>query len=86
MIAFNQIPAELRCLPRWVNWRNEQGRKIPYDAKALNSRASSTDPDTWASFEQAQAAFEERGGDPDQFTGVGFVLSGDGLVGVNKNH
>lgn len=80
------LPAELRQLPRWVCWRNEQGRKTPYDAKALNARASSTDPQTWATFEQAETAYLEREGDTDAFTGVGFVLDGDGLAGVDIDH
>ena len=85
-VNFEQIPSELKALPRWVCWRNEQGRKVPYDANALNSRASSTDPQTWATFEQAQIAYNEREGDNDAFTGVGIVLDGDGLAGVDIDH
>jgi hypothetical protein len=86
MIVFANIPPELQALPRWVNWRNEAGRKIPYDPKLTNGRASSTDPETWSTFEQARTAYEEREGDTDAFTGVGFVLNGDGLVGVDIDH
>lgn len=85
-VNFEQIPSELKALPRWVCWRNEQGRKVPYDANTLNSRASSTDPQTWATFEQAQIAYNERVGDNDAFTGVGIVLDGDGLAGVDIDH
>lgn len=40
--------------------------------------ASSTDPATWSSFEQARTAYEESG-----YAGVGFVLNGNGIVGVD---
>jgi len=40
--------------------------------------ASSIDPKTWASYEQAYIAYEE--GD---FEGVAFVLAGDGIVGID---
>jgi hypothetical protein len=72
---FDNIPIELKDQNRWVVWR---GKKIPRDAKALNSAASSTDPSTWASFEQARTAYEEGG-----YFGIGFVVSGDGIVGID---
>lgn len=75
---FEAMPAELRQLPRWVTWKRSGGRKVPCRATAINSPASSTNPDTWASFDQAQTAYEEGG-----YAGVGFVLNGDGLVGVD---
>jgi len=86
---FSNIPHELRTQPRWVMWRaetksaSEKPRKVPYDAKALNSRASATDPDTWAGFGEAETAYQERVGGPDAFTGIGLVLNGDGLAGVD---
>lgn len=55
---FEAIPAELRSVPRWVVWK---GEKVPYCATASNSAASVTDPHTWATFNQAQAAYEEGG-------------------------
>lgn len=72
---FNAMPAELCGRPRWVVWK---GAKIPYCATLSNSTASVTDPGTWASFDQAQTAYEEGG-----YLGVGFVLNGDGIVGVD---
>ena len=74
---FEAVPAQLRELPRWVVHRD----KVPYCATAINSKASSTNPDTWATFEQARAAYEEGG-----YSGVGFVLNGDGVVGVDLDH
>lgn len=86
---FASIPAELKALPRWVCWRAEQKpgekkpRKVPYNARTLNRKASSTDPATWATFGEAHAAYSERMGKPDAFTGVGLCLNGDGLAGVD---
>ena len=72
---FTAMPAELRRVPRWVVWK---GAKVPYRADAVNSKASVIDSGTWATFEQAQTAYEEGG-----YQGVGFVLAGDGIVGVD---
>ncbi len=72
---FNNMPAELIQLSRWVCWKD---KKVPYIATALNSKASVTDEGTWATFEQTKTAYEE--GD---YEGVGFVLNGDGIVGID---
>lgn len=72
---FEKIPIELTQLPRWLVWR---GKKIPYCADAPRVNASSTDPETWSSFEMARTTFEEGG-----FLGVGFALNNDGIVGVD---
>ncbi len=76
MIApdFLAMPPELRLVPRWVVHK----RKVPYRATAINSKASPTDPTSWASFDQARAAYEEGG-----YDGVGFVLNADGIVGID---
>lgn len=72
---FQKIPPELAQRTRWLVWR---GAKVPYCATVPAMNASSTDPSTWASFEQAQTTYEEGG-----FTGVGFALNNDGIVGVD---
>ena len=72
---FRAMPPELCCIPRWVVWK---GAKVPYCATAVNSRASVIEPNTWATFGEAQIAFEEGG-----YLGVGFVLAGDGIVGID---
>lgn len=78
------IPPELRELPRWVTWRaiqsapGEKPKKVPFAPDRPNTRASSTDPDTWGTFDQAHASFLEG-----ERTGLGFVLNGDGLVGID---
>ena len=83
---FECIPADLQKLQRWVAWKaegapGEKPRKVPYAPDRLNTKASSTDPETWGSFAQAEAAYFEG-----NRTGVGIVLNGDGLVGVDIDH
>ena len=72
--AFDRIPRELVALPRWVTHKG----KVPYDPGAVCRKASVNDPGTWGTFDAARLACEE--GDRD---GVGFVLNGDGVVGVD---
>ena len=52
-------------------------RQIPYNAKTHN-KGSVTKPSTWSSFAQAKATYEQGG-----FDGVGFVLNGDGVIGID---
>ena len=80
---FDCIPEALKKRPCWVVWKAEgapgdKPRKVPYTPKEPNKRASATDPKTWGSFEQAEFAYLI-----DDLTGVGVVLNGDGLVGVD---
>ncbi len=81
---FDAMPDHLTSRHQWVGWRWwwDAGRgkwtKPPYriDGKG---HAKSNDPQTWAHFEDAVAAYE-RGG----FDGVGFNLLGeDRIVGVD---
>ncbi|MYN47440.1 AAA family ATPase [Pseudoduganella sp. FT93W] len=78
------VPETLRNIARWVVWklesRNSSGKptKVPYCPTLIDTRGSSTDPNTWGTFDQAEAAYEE--GD---YNGVGFVLNGDGIVGID---
>jgi hypothetical protein len=76
---------ELKRQRRWVLWRLEMVRnnrgelvptKIPYQLSGKH--ASSTDPETWCSYSEAQAAV---GG----YTGVGCMVS-DGLCVVDLDH
>lgn len=68
----DQIPAELRALPRWT--RHDSKRPIMVDGKP----ASSTDPATWTTYLEAKRS---TAGD-----GLGFMLDGDGIVGVDLDH
>ena len=75
------IPAELRERRQWVAWRSERrdgkATKVPYSV-ATGERASSTDPQTWTTFETA-VEFAQPHAD-----GVGYVFSAeDPFVGVD---
>jgi putative DNA primase/helicase len=84
------IPAELRQRDQWVCWKlepkadragNSKMTKVPYCAHD-GTRASSTDPRTWAPFSKAVQAARERG-----FAGVGFILTeGDPYVGIDLDN
>ena len=73
--ALNNIPQEMRIFRQWVVWRYEdtdgpKPTKVPYSA--LNGRlASVTDPNTWASFDEAAHALQNSG----MYSGIGFVLT-----------
>jgi hypothetical protein len=75
-------PITLTERRQWVLWRaeGEKGTKVPY-AIGGQRRASSTDPRTWAPFDDVWRFYERH---RDRFSGVGYVFSGeDGLVGVD---
>jgi len=77
------IPAELMRLRQWVVWRAEErdGKptKVPCIAVAPDQRASSIDPRTWGTYQEARAAVDAGRAD-----GVGFVFSeADPYCGVD---
>ena len=79
------IPAELRARQQWVPWRREwrKGKwtKVPYDAHT-SCCASSTDPDTWSSFDHVLEVLR-RGG----YDGAGYVFAAeDPYTGVDLDH
>lgn len=77
-VAFDptRVPDAIRERPQWVVWRYEtrggKATKVPIDPRT-GKRASSTDPSTWASFDEAVAAW--RGND--RYAGVGYVFAAD---------
>ena len=80
------VPEELRQREQWVCWRfkynpdREEYTKIPIDASS-GKFASSTDSDTWSTFEDAVAYHEREDTDT---AGCGFVVhSGDMFVGFD---
>jgi putative DNA primase/helicase len=80
------IPAELRDLAQWVVWRYEdrdgKRTKVPYRPAAPTARASSTDPSTWSTHEDALRAAGTDGVD-----GIGFVFTeGDPYAGADFDH
>lgn len=72
------IPSELTRLKRWVVWRSEGGKKIPYSCANPKQRIDITSPASYSSFEHACEVYRRL-----NFTGIGFVLNGDGVVGVD---
>jgi putative DNA primase/helicase len=84
-VEFDQIPFELKKIPRWVMWRfvevgegeSRRWSKLPVQSNL--HAASSTNPSTWTDFLSAQNAYQTG-----KFDGVGFVFDGsDGLVGID---
>src|SRR5262249_55704500 len=80
------IPAELKARDQWVCWRwTWKAGKAKWDKPPLNARtgrkASSTDKNTWSSFEAALAAYQDA---RNRYDGVGYVFSeGDPYAGVD---
>jgi putative DNA primase/helicase len=83
-MSYESIPQELRDLKQWVCWKSatRKGKitKIPIIArKKGESEASSTDPETWTSFDWA--AKRAKLGDVD---GIGFVFTkNDPYIGID---
>lgn len=56
---YDAIPDELRSYHQWVVWRlTSNGKKLPFNARIdpksrINEVADSTDPTTWANYEEA---------------------------------
>jgi putative DNA primase/helicase len=85
-VIADNIPDELKALPRWVVWKPEpvkdktdEWTKVPYNAKRPSSKASTTASATWAGFEIAHSAYQNGS----HVAGVGFVADGKGIVGID---
>ena len=79
--TFQHIPTELRALPQWVLYKLEiaDGRqtKVPYTV--AGSKVSTTDPQSWGTFESCDDALRSN-----QFSGIGFVFAdGGGYTGID---
>ena len=78
----NNIPEELRRRPQWLVWRLEERdnkpTKIPYIAGGVG-KASSTDSETWRSFDEAVVVLKTG-----RYDGIGFAFStGDPYAGID---
>jgi len=77
-VAFDptHVPEALRNRPQWVCWkyitRGGKQTKCPVNPRD-GGRASSTDPATWTTFDDAVAACRAS----DRYAGVGFVFAAD---------
>lgn len=74
-MIFDNIPQEIRSLKQWVGVGNNS--KIPIRVDTLYS-ASSTNPDTWCSFEETIKAIGDL-----EISYPGFVFNDNGIVGVD---
>jgi replicative DNA helicase len=73
--SLNTIPTTLKELDQWVLWRTIRGTKVPFQRGG--APASSTNPETWASWDEITEC-------EDESDGLGFVfLAGGGLVGID---
>jgi putative DNA primase/helicase len=81
-ITRGYFPTELKNLPQWVLWRlTPQGKKEPYSAN-YDGRASTTNRNSWASYNKAVARFEQG-----NYNGVGFVFApDDNLSFIDLDH
>lgn len=84
-VLYENIPAQLRMLDRWVVWqyeeRNGKITKPPYvPAPGKKRHALVNVRSTWGTFLQAKSVHES--GD---FDGIGFVL-GEGIFGIDFDH
>ena len=84
-VNFDSIPERLQEYNQWVVWQyaiiDTEIKKPPF-SPTTGKRASVTRPETWGSFDEAQAAYETG-----QFAGVGIVLTGNiGIVGIDIDH
>ena len=71
------VLASLMTIPHWVVWKYEKRSgdtptKVPYQAKNTKRRASSTNPNTWATYDEACGAAS-------QADGIGFMLDNSGI-------
>jgi putative DNA primase/helicase len=82
----SNFPQEIKDLRRFLLWRREwnekqgQWRKVPY--RAVGRKASSSNPQTWNTFDNVLATYEKA---PDWFSGIGITL-GDGITGIDLDH
>jgi putative DNA primase/helicase len=81
-MAWEAVPSPLRELKQWLVWKREQRdghwTKVPYSAKG--GLGSTTNPDTWSTF-------EEVGFVANQYDGIGFVFTKEcGIVGIDLDH
>lgn len=86
-LHLHNVPAELKTPPQCVAWKMEPGKdgkatKVPYQPANPQFKASSNNPKTWGTFEQAIAVASTDG-----FSGVGRVLTKDDHLGcVDLDH
>ena len=84
----NYYPETLKTVPIWTLWRlepDEKNRptKVPYSPN-YDGRASSINPSTWGTFDQAVHKFNSR---PNYYNGISIIISkNQGLVFIDIDH
>jgi putative DNA primase/helicase len=84
---FEQIPAELKDYDQWLLWKIEpqlKGRpkKVPYTISGY--KASSTNPETWSSFDEVFEIYQKSAG---AYSGIGFVFTKeDPYICIDYDH
>lgn len=75
---FENIPQELKDLKQWIVWKLEIGKdekltKVPYRIDIPGAHASSTNPNSWTTFDNAIFTLHNEKG----YSGIGFVFTKD---------
>lgn len=91
-VNYNAVPEELKSLPQWVGFlmtsaKNGRTTKKPVDPQTLYG-ASSTNPATWGSFDQALSVVGRQcrvGQDSGTVNGIGFVFAPP-YCGIDIDH
>jgi putative DNA primase/helicase len=73
---FKSVPEIMQQADRWVMWRYENDKKVPYQVDGR--RADATEPASWATFANVVETLAAEDG----YAGIGFVLGG-GFAGVD---
>ena len=80
------VPSDLESIPQWVAWRFEMrdGRptKVPVNPRT-GGNAATDKPSTWTDLETALTYYYRN---PAYVSGVGLVVAGTDLVGVDLDH
>ena len=80
------VPLDLENVPQWVCWRyavrDGKTTKIPVNVHTGGNAATNA-PSTWSTFETALAYYHEH---DTYVSGVGLVVAGTDLVGVDLDH
>jgi putative DNA primase/helicase len=87
-VNLSGIPEELKAWPHWVcwklQWKDSKGKKCPVNPKT-GMFASSTNPSTWGTFDQAWEHYERH--KDAGIMGIGFVFTKDDpYTGVDLDH
>lgn len=86
---FNNLPPELKQLPRWIVWKYEdigakKPTKVPYNPRS-GYNADVTNPATWTDFETAVSyCLPDEQGNLSPYSGIGFVFHKSGIPGQKE--